>query len=66
MSNATAKRIAAGEYEYRGFRIARGWEGDWIIYQQCTGWTGNTILDPVDQLGTLGGCKRMIDSWQDK
>ena len=65
MSKATAKRISTGDYEYRGHRIARGWDGDWIIYRQCQGWEGNTILDAVDQLDTLAACKRMIDRWQD-
>ena len=64
MSSATAKRISTGDYEYRGYRIAHGWDGDWIIYRQCQGWEGNIILDAVDQLETLGACKRMIDKWE--
>ena len=61
---ATAKRISAGEYEYRGYRIARDWYGDWIVYEQRNGWDGVTILEPVEALETLAGCKRAIDRWK--
>jgi hypothetical protein len=62
MSNATAKRIEAGVYDYRGFRIVR----------ECYGWA---ILEPiqrsygidyeaVDAWNTLAECKRMIDRYK--
>ena len=64
MSNATAKRIEAGDYEYRGYRIIREWHGDWIVYEERNGWDGVAILEPVEALDTLAGCKRMIDRWK--
>ena len=64
MSKTTARRISAGEYDYRGYRIAREWHGDWIVYEKRNGWDGVEILEPVEALETLAGCKRMIDSWK--
>jgi hypothetical protein len=63
-ATATAKRLSTGEYEYRGYRIARDWNGDWIVYEQRNGWDGVAILEPVEALDTLAGCKRMIDRWK--
>ena len=62
MGNATAKRIEAGVYDYRGFRIVR----------ECYGWA---ILEPVnrsygidyeaaDAMNTLADAKRLIDRWK--
>ncbi len=62
MSNATAKRIEAGVYDYRGFRIVH----------ECYGWA---ILEPVqrsygidyeaaDAMDTLTDAKRLIDRWK--
>ena len=62
MSNATAKRIEAGVYDYRGFRIVH----------ECYGWA---ILEPVqrsygidyeaaDAMNTLADAKRLVDRWK--
>jgi hypothetical protein len=56
-----AKRIQAGEYEYRGFNITRiesHWNGKtevrWNISQGGSDWNA---------CDTLYDCKHMIDGW---
>jgi len=66
MSNATAKRISAGEYEYRGYQIVREWTGEWFIYRDRDGWGGVVVREAVDARSTLAECKRMINRWESR
>ena len=63
MSKAAAKRIEAGEYEYRGYQIIREWTGEWFVYQDRNSFDGVVVREAVDARSTLAECKRAVDKW---
>lgn len=77
MSNATAKRIAAGYYKYRGYRIL--WQcdendvhtGKWNVAEKVahSDWNGGPDWSEwvvFDTFATLEYCKKRIDYWIDE
>ena len=57
----SAKRIAAGVYEYRGYRVERECCG-WVVSKrgECS-W--GCHYEALDAWETLAQAKRMIDNW---
>jgi len=64
MTKHTAKKVATGVYNYRGWKV----ENMRYVDSTCNHWnlTAPTAMEAEDSAATLGQAKEMVDFWMSR